>query len=83
MSVHVLTIFKITPLINETFQKFSVLHNHHFYVQHFCSYLTENMTGVNFKKSKSLIYLGKFYTGVRIITNTAIRGKVQRLQMLQ
>ena len=30
--------------------------------QHFCSYLTENMTRVNFKKPKSLIYLGKFYT---------------------
>jgi len=62
MSVHVLTIFKITPLINETCHKNSLLHNLQFYVQHFCSYLTENVTRVNFKKLKILNYLGKIYT---------------------
>jgi len=42
--------------------KNSVLHNHQFYEQHSCSYLTEDMTRVNFKKPKSLNYSGKIYT---------------------
>jgi len=31
--------------------------NHPFYVQHFCSYLTENMIRVYFKEPKILSYL--------------------------
>jgi len=42
----------VCPLINEPCHKFSVLHNHIFYVQHFCSYLTEYMTRVNLKKNQ-------------------------------
>jgi hypothetical protein len=59
VSGHVLIIFKITSLINKPCHKFSLLHNHPFYMQHFCSYLTENMIRINFKTPKSLIYLGE------------------------
>jgi len=51
--------------------------------QHFCSYLTENMTRVNFKKPKILNYLRKIYIWCKNHENTTPRGKVQRLRILQ
>jgi hypothetical protein len=74
----------VCPLINGTYHKFSVLNNHPFYVQHCCSYLTENMVLVNLKKTKDFkIFKGKSVPGVRIMRNTPPLGKVQRLRMLQ
>jgi len=53
-------------------------------VQHFCSYLTENITRVYFKKAEELKLLrGKGTLGLRTMRNTAPRANVQRLRMLQ
>ena len=62
VSVHWLRIFKIAPLNYKHCHQFPVLHNHQFYAQHFCLYLTENMTRANFKKPKILNYLLEIYT---------------------
>jgi hypothetical protein len=47
--IHLLIIFKIIPFIKEPCHRFKVVHQYAFYIQHFCSYPTENVTPVYFE----------------------------------